>query len=610
MSKQSRDDDLFEAKKVVRTFSWKTHAENPDDELAKSLVAAEALDRQDEKNEAMLGEQWRQLFDPATSKAFGGSNEEILLAPSTDELAKAYKAFLKCLPKAHEARIEDGPPRIRTVVEAVATADSTWKRNRESTKAGRMKTLFSKVCGSLNGHKDLFAILPSGDKYVCLVTGSVSAIVKATVNHDKIAEGVSNALDDLSDDVQYWQKTLEVYEDDTLMKEYVAKLYVVVFKFLVGIMTKWSKSSVARFLRSFDSSFFDEEIQQKKMKIRDLEHRLERQGSLAMKSSVKKAPSKEDIAKIVSASQANFQMELFIKAEQLKRELGSTVKNTLQQEFLNNLWAQRDQLLLGANSPLARSRAASPMPDPPNEADNFYRKKQLELIAHRLLQQNTQQKHVHTMVAQSEDLSIHVGIFDRIQQWNAAKTSQCLWIQGPFQASRPSHYTLLNTYILATAERASIPAISYFCEPGTDIVQMVYSLILQTVALIPDDFRSDLDFTSARFDTLAGTTDSLSDAIHLFKDLLSVGPYLLFILVDGLQVLGTASNAGPLTNFVRAIRDFGEEATDRSRTVKTLFTTDGFVQALTALKGNQRLDALDFIGEDLDFADGIEVGFL
>ena len=115
---------------------------------------------------------------PADTNIHSGSREEILLASSTDELAKAYKAFQKCLPKGHEARIEDGPPRIKSVVEAVATADSTWKKNRESTKAGRMKTLFSKVCGSLNGHKDLFAVLPSGDKYVCLVTGSVSAIVK------------------------------------------------------------------------------------------------------------------------------------------------------------------------------------------------------------------------------------------------------------------------------------------------------------------------------------------------------------------------------------------------------------------------------------------------
>ena len=312
----------------------------------------------------------------------------------------------------------------------------------------------------------------------------------------------------------------------------------------------------------------------------------------------------------MSVSQANFQRQLFIKVEQLERALGRTVKNSLQEEFRNTMWAQRDERLLGANSPSARSREVSPMPDPPNEVDKFYRKKQIELTAHRLLQRNTQQEHVQTMVAQAEDLSIHIGIFDRIQQWNAAKTSQCLWIQGPFQVPTPSHYTLLNTYVLATADRASIPAISFFCESGTDMVKMIYSLILQMVALIPDDFRSDLDFTSARFDALTGTVDSLSDAIQLFKDLLSVGPYLLFILIDGLQVLDTASNAGPLTKLVRAVRDFGNEATESSRTIRALFTTDGFVEALTALRGNQRLDALDFTGDDLDLTDGIEVGFL
>lgn len=57
-------------------------------------------------------------------------------------------------------------------------ADTKWKNNHEKTKAGRMKTLFGKVAGSLNKHRDLFALIPSGDKYICLLTGSVSAIVK------------------------------------------------------------------------------------------------------------------------------------------------------------------------------------------------------------------------------------------------------------------------------------------------------------------------------------------------------------------------------------------------------------------------------------------------
>ena len=66
-----RDQDLFEAKKAVRTFSWKTFSENPNDDLAGALVAAEALDVQEARDEKVLGQQWVDLFDPATNKAFG-----------------------------------------------------------------------------------------------------------------------------------------------------------------------------------------------------------------------------------------------------------------------------------------------------------------------------------------------------------------------------------------------------------------------------------------------------------------------------------------------------------------------------------------------------------
>ena len=65
-----QDDDVLEAKKAVRSFSWKTYSKDPEDDLAKSLVIAEASTRPEEKNESTLSEQWMQLFDPATSKAF------------------------------------------------------------------------------------------------------------------------------------------------------------------------------------------------------------------------------------------------------------------------------------------------------------------------------------------------------------------------------------------------------------------------------------------------------------------------------------------------------------------------------------------------------------
>ena len=80
-----------------------------------------------------------------------------------------------------------------------------------------------------------------------------------------------------------------------------------------------------------------------------------------------------------------------------------------------------------------------------------------------------------------------------------------------------------------------------------------------------------------------------------------------------MQVLDNASSAVLLNKFIDVLhsaRDCG--GPDAPRTLKVLFTTDGFVDALTSFKGDERLDALDFTGEEdgAADADAIEVGFL
>lgn len=459
--------------------------------------------------------------------------------------------------------------------------------------------------------------------YVCYCQGQSSGYQtyktrthkkpKATVNHEKIAEGVSNALDDLSDDIKYWRETLEVYKDHMMMGTYVAKLYVVVFQFLVSIMTRWSKSSGTRFLRSFDCNFFKDEIDAKKDRIRELERKFERQGMLEMQRHIQNAPTKDEIAAIVTDSQARFQSEWILKAEQLKRDLGRTVKNGLEEGFLSLLWQQRDEYRLSASPTVPRLQEASTIADAQGLTERTYLKEQVVLAACRRLQQNAQQEHVPEFVAQSQELSVHIEIFMRIQQWNAAKEPQILWIQGPFQAPTPSRYTNLSMYVLATAQRASIPAISYFCDTDTDMVKMVYSLILQLIELIPDDFHSDLDFTSARFDILDGTNESIFEAINLLEDLFSVGPYLVFVIVDGLQRLDTATNAESMDKLVKALSSAGRDTGQgSSRMAKILLTTDGMVEALLSLRMDEKLDVLDFTGEEDGSVevDGMEVDFL
>ena len=559
-----------------------------------------------------------------------GSQDEALLAHPTEELSQAYKKFLKCLPKGHEARIEDGPPRLEAVIDALTTAEHTWKSNREKTKAGRMRGLFSKVAVTMNKHRELFAMIPSSDKYISLVAGSVSAIIKvpasillnapelkprlkATVNHEKIAESVSIALDDLSDDIAYWKDLFEANERNMRIEHYISNLYVVVFKFLARIMTKWSsKSSVLRLFRSFDSEFFKEEIEDKKTKIRDLEYRLRRQSDLAIQRNTNKIIPESAMVQLLADSQAEFEAHWLMRLKEHELKVGRNMKDTLEEQFRNQRKEQREIALRGLSSTRDQPIPAASSAVSHQEYNKFVQVRPRVLSQ---LRSYTAQEHIlTTIIEQSQFLNINLDIFSRIQAWNAASTSQTLWIQGPFQVPQPSKYTQLSAHVVMTAQEAHIPVLYYICDSMTGAIDLLYSLIAQLVQCIPDGLQSQVDFGPTRFEALDETDRSIKSAITLFKDLLTVGPYVLFIVIDGLQVLeASSSDLAPIQDLVDVLRFAGEDvSSEQSRITKTLFTTDGFTEGLIHLGGAERLSSVDFADDDGagPEIDGIEVGFL
>ena len=94
------------------------------------------------------------------------------------KLAKAWLEFQACLPNDLKSKVADKPPGLADVYNAVNLANEQWKASREQSKFGRVKSRFAKLCGTLDDYKALLAIIPSSDKYVCLLTGSLSAMVK------------------------------------------------------------------------------------------------------------------------------------------------------------------------------------------------------------------------------------------------------------------------------------------------------------------------------------------------------------------------------------------------------------------------------------------------
>jgi hypothetical protein len=111
-----------------------------------------------------------------------GTQEEIELDKSGRVLAQHWLKFQQLLPKGHASKVQGAPPSMKDVVDAVATANDTWKKNREESIAGKAKEKFGILCQSLESHKEMLAVVPQGDKYVSLITGSLSSIVKVPSN--------------------------------------------------------------------------------------------------------------------------------------------------------------------------------------------------------------------------------------------------------------------------------------------------------------------------------------------------------------------------------------------------------------------------------------------
>ncbi|KAL9607264.1 MAG: hypothetical protein Q9167_007806 [Letrouitia subvulpina] len=590
------------ARKVVKTFSWKACADEPDDDLTKSLVKVEFA-KQHHKKEGTSSEQWLQMFDGAIEKAL--HRDDAILVRPTKDLALAYKKLLKYLPKEHEARVEDGPPRLDVVVEAVSLAQSRWRKSRKDTKTGHTKDLFTKVVKYLHGHRDLFAIVPSSDKYVSLVAGSMSVIIKATMNHEGITESISDALDEVSDDIAYWNEMLKAKGDYIRIENYISRLYTGVFEFFTTIMIKWSsKGSIGRSFRSFDAGFLQDEIEKKRHKIRDLNDKLRRQSDIAMHH---KTECLVQWSQLQTEAQAKFEVQLTnVLVSQKELHLGMT--------SMTGLFEECRSYILKAQSLAEASMTSRRLLNCDKDQlmpSTCYTAFEIQSCVLDRLESYAVPQDISPLIENAKFLSIHIEICIRLKHWNESPSPQLLWVQGPFGETRPSRYTLLSSYVIMTAQKAESPVLYYFCNSEMNVIDLVYSLMAQLIKILPGDRRSEKGVSVGRFDSLDQTVDSVDLALDLLSDLLTIGPPLLFIVIDGLQILEKSdSDVRQLQKLLKIVRHTFKEDSEQDCLVKTLFTTDGFPETLTETDVDERINAVE-IGEVSGgpHVDEMEIGF-
>ena len=410
---------------------------------------------------------------------------------------------------------------------------------------------------------------------------------------------------------------MEINENNMRMEHFVARLYVVVFTFLATIMTKWlSKSSIARMFRSFDSEFFKDEIEAKKSSIRDLEHKLERSAHLSMQRSIKNIIPGSDMKTLIADQQAEFQLQWLIKMTQQEAILGRTIKSALEEQYENERQRMEQRALTarptGSASNYSMTGEISPAAEVFGNSSTHYVVAEVRLTALQRLRFYTIEPQGLESIVHPQYLNVNIEVFNRVKQLNASSASQTLWIHGPFLVPRPSRYTQLSATVVMTAQKAKISTVSYFCDSNTKLVDLIYSLIAQLVRFLPEDFESTSDFSATRFDALDGGNHTIDLGITLLRDLLIFGPHMLFIVIDGLQVLDNSTNRAQVQGLVDVLHSASSPGNrELDRIIKTLFTTDGFTDAFIRIPGGERMNCMDFASEDGAGPeyDGVEVGF-
>ena len=190
-------------------------------------------------------------------------------------------------------------------------------------------------------------------------------------------------------------------------------------------------------------------------------------------------------------------------------------------------------------------------------------------------------------------LAISTAIFSRLESWISATQSERLCVAGPSENRYPSKLSTMAASVLRLLSQADPLVIFYFCElPRKEdleqgetretggLLSLLYSLICQLIYKFESTIESEKDLSQSRFESLDGTMKTWSEALHLFRDLVTLSSPYIICLIDGIERLDYRDGETgfeELLDIMETImkNDENEEEGAESRVFKLLFTTAG-----------------------------------
>ncbi|KAK0716573.1 hypothetical protein B0T21DRAFT_63901 [Apiosordaria backusii] len=608
--------DNTEITPVVRSYSLKIEKENPNNILSQALGSTAHKDEEERGIGAQVKvQEWNQwLYGPSSTW------DDPILGPleqQRKELVRVWQEFQRLFvnPGADNISALDSHdvPTIATLQAAVNDARDNWELKHESG-FGRAKARFIGFMDTMNDHSYLFKFLPAEDKYISLLTGVVSTVVKASANYQKIAEGFSLALVEMSANLRFVEKKTQIANTKE-MQRLVVDLYVKVFKFLCHAMSFFHKRR-KRFFASFDKRFYDKTVQSMVDDIQKTISRIRYEAQHASELRIEDIHSKVDwlvrLQQLGTGTHGNSQQEIDDKNAAAAigfQRLGETA--------VRHLGLVEEQVRLAIMTQSHQDNAAGHMSQPQDtrmstapgtelsteDAESEGTEISIEISNPTVTDiepctRHEMQQYTHDLARYIEDgdqdvvrralaygrtPTIPKEVFIEFGKWISGERPPMMWIEAP--AASPSGPVLSQAAIEAvnTIAKAGTPCISVFCKSRYDsatkelghrdaaVVSLYYSVIRQLARLVPPEFEGSDELQKENFERLDGTLKSLSTGLDIIRALLKHVPPSIVWVIDGLQFAGGSQDGYRyLGEFIMVLREHEER-----RTSKACFTTEG-----------------------------------
>ena len=201
--------------------------------------------------------------------------------------------------------------------------------------------------------------------------------------------------------------------------------------------------------------------------------------------------------------------------------------------------------------------------------------------------------HTTSMVhfLEPQDVRVDKNVAIALQEWIQGTASRALWVCDPRATSS------LAAAVATKALEVGMPLLCFFCdctsatedvEAGgflspedrdniyeSAVINLVYSLIRQTINLLPNRFETNVKFSKSGFAKLDGGLETWQDAIKILEKLMKLAPQGMVAVIDGLEQLDQTDYHDCVEEVLAVLLKYSSPEFSDERTFKILLTTVG-----------------------------------